>query len=248
MTSPILLNDRSSIPLYLQLKTALLRLIQSGKLKPHERIPSERELGEKHGISRMTARRAIQSLIWEGFLYTRAGKGTYVGEVRLEQKQTLTGFSEEIERRGLSPSSQVLEFAVVPASPEIADRLGIAPSAEIYHMTRLRLATDQVVAIESVNIPRDLCPNLNDFDFARQSLYAILNSEYGIKLVSADQTIEAALASRRELSLLQLRPPAAILRMKRITRTEKGLIVEYTESVYRSDRYKLTTTLETASE
>jgi len=80
-----MLNPKSSVPLYLQLKTMLFELIKRGELKPHDRIPSERELGDEFKISRMTVRQTTQALIQEGLLYTRVGKGTYVRDIRLDQ-------------------------------------------------------------------------------------------------------------------------------------------------------------------
>ncbi len=248
MTSPYDLDPQSPIPLYVQLKNALLNLIRSGILKPHERLPSERELGEEHGISRMTARQAFQALIREGLLYTRVGKGTYVGEVRLEQDRSLTGFSQEMGQRGLKPSSIVLEASVIPASAKVAVALSIAQNGGVIRISRLRLANSRVVALEVVHIPQAVCPLLLDHDFSKESLYAALREDYGIHLVTAEQTMESALANNHELNILQLKSPAAVLRMKRITKTEQGTIVEYTESVYRGDRYQLTTTLQASDE
>lgn len=244
MTNSHDIDSQSPIPLYAQLKAALLMLIRNGDLKPHERLPSERELSQKYGISRMTIRQALQSLIREGLLYTRIGKGTYVGEIRLEQGRTLTGFSQEMVRRGLKPSSILLEASIVPASGEIAAALAIDENSGVVRMSRLRMANNQVIAIEIAYLPHALCPGLLDYDFSKASLYDVLQNKYGIHLVSAEQTMESALANNHELKVLQLKSPAAVLRMKRATSSEQGAIVEYTESVYRGDRYKLTASLQ----
>lgn len=244
MTSLNDLDPQSSVPLYMQLKTALLKFIRSGTLKPHERLPSERDLGEEYGISRMTARQALQSLIRDGLLYTSIGKGTFVGEIRLEQDRSLTGFSQEMSKRGLMPSSVVLEASVIPASAEIAAALAIDENSGIMRMSRLRMANNQAIALEVVHLPQVLCPDILDHDFSKESLYAVLRDEYSVQLVSADQTMEAALANSHELHILQLKSPAAVLRIKRTTSTEQGTVVEYTESVYRGDRYTLTVTLQ----
>jgi GntR family transcriptional regulator len=237
------LNPKSPVPLYLQVKTVLSKLILHGEIKPNERLPSERELGEELGVSRMTVRQAIQALIREGFLYTRAGKGTFVSEVRFEQDRLLTGFSEEMLKRGLKPSSKVLEARIIPASNRLAEKLEIHPNSGVVFISRLRMANEQVVAIENAHLPHALFPNLLNHDFSRQSLYSVLRQEYGVRLLFADQIVEAALANHNELRILQLSPPAAVLRMQRITRSEQRVVVEYVESVYRGDRYKLNTTL-----
>ncbi len=248
MTSRHDLDPQSPVPLYVQLKNVLLKLIRGGILKPHERLPSERDLGEEYGISRVTARQALQVLIREGLLYTRVGKGTYVGDIRLEQDRSLTGFSQEITQRGLKPSSIVLDASVIPASAKIAAALSINQNSRVIRLSRLRLANNQIIALEVVHIPQALCPNLLDHDFSKESLYTVLRKDYGFHLVTAEQTVESALADNHELKILQLKSPAAVLRMKRITKTEQGMVVEYTESVYRGDRYKLITTLQVLAE
>jgi GntR family transcriptional regulator len=247
MTNMNHLDPQSPVPLYIQLKNVLLKLIHSENLKPHERLPSERELSQEYGISRMTIRQALQSLIRDGLLYTRIGKGTFVSEIRLEQGRTLTGFSQEMIRRGLKPSSILLEASIVPASAEIATALDIDENSGVVRISRLRMANNQVIAIEIAYLPHALCPGLLDDDFSKSSLYDVLQNKYGIRLVSAEQTMEAALANNHELKMLQLKSPAAVLRMKRATSSEQGTIVEYTESVYRGDRYKLTASLQIPS-
>lgn len=243
MTTPSNLNPQGPVPLYIQLRDSLLRLIRQGDLKPHDRLPSERELGVEYGISRMTVRQAVQALIRDGFLYTRVGKGTFVGDVRFEQDRTLTGFTEEMQSLGMTTSSRVLETAVLPASPELAAILHVHPTSAVICLARLRIANGHLIAYEKAHLPQSLCPDLLQHDFSTESLYTVLRQEYGLKLVTAEQTVEAALANRQEVRMLQLKSPAAVLRMKRVTRTDQGYVAEYTESVYRGDRYQLSTTL-----
>jgi len=81
-------------------------------------------------------------------------------------------------------------------------------------------------------------------NFGRESLYDVLESAYGIKLTQAEQSLEAALADPRELELLGLTPPAAVLRMQRLTMRDDGVPVEYVLSAYRGDRYKFHSTLQ----
>ena len=111
------LRREAPTPLYLQLKNALVSDIDGGRYKPHERLMSERELGEKFKVSRMTVRQALTEMIREGILYTQVGKGTYVSESKIKQElQTLTGFSQDMIARGTVASGQVLEARVIPAT------------------------------------------------------------------------------------------------------------------------------------
>ena len=243
MTSPSMLNPKSSVPLYLQLKTMLFELIKRGELKPHDRIPSERELGDEFKISRMTVRQTTQALIQEGILYTRVGKGTYVRDIRLDQDHSLTGFSEEMQKRGMTASSKVLGTAIIPADAKLASMLELDINSAVIRISRLRLANEQVIAMETTHLPQTLVPNLLRHDFTYTSLYTILRQEYGINLVTAEQTVEAALANREERRVLNLQSPAAVLQMERVTRTDQNIVAEFVDSVYRGDCYKLTTTL-----
>lgn len=232
-------------PLYLQLKDSLAAEITSGRYRPHRRLPSERELALRFKVSRMTVRQALLELAHEGLIYTRVGKGTFAAEPKIDQElRALTGFSQDVNARGGRPSSQVLEARTMPATAEVADALRIAPEAQVAMLSRLRLADGTPLAIETAYLPAALVPNLLQHDFARESLYRVLEGEYGLKPTLAEQTIEAALASPRELDLLDLAAPAAVLRMRRQTRTEGDMAVEYVCSTYRGDRYKFHATLQ----
>jgi len=226
-------------PLYLQIKDRLLAEITSGRYRVHQRLPSERELAARFRVSRMTVRQALLELVHDGVIYTRVGKGTFVAEPKIEQQlRTLTGFSQDVRARGRQPSSRVLEARVVPATPEVATALRLLPETEVIVLARVRLANGLPLAVETAYLPFAQFPGLLHHDFATESLYDVLENDYRLVLTRAEQSIEAALASARELELLELTPPAAVLRMQRLTLTDNGVPVEYVLSTYRGDRYK----------
>lgn len=233
------LDHNHPTPLYIQLKEILRSRIESGYYAPHDRLPSERELSEQHGISRMTARQALLELTQEGLVYARVGKGTFVSEPKIDQQLLeLTGFSEDMHRRGLRPSSRVLEASLGPASAKVAQVLQVPYGTEVVTLSRIRLADGSPLAVETAHLPHHRCPNILDYDFTTLSLYDVLRGTYGYQLVQAQQTIEAGLAGQRELELLELAPPAPILIMERLTYTDQGFPIEYVRSAYRGDRYK----------
>ncbi len=239
------LKREAPLPLYLQLKNSLLSQINTGVYEPHTPLPSERELCEQFKVSRTTVRQAINEMIHEGLVYSRAGKGTFVGEPKISQQlSALTGFSQDVQGRGGRPASQVLSARLIPATPLLAEKLHIALEAEVVLLARLRLANEMPLAIETSHLNHALCAGILRFDFAQESLYQVLQSEYGLRLVRAEQGIEAGLADQEELTLLQMYPPAAVLRMERSTFTEQDAPVEYTVSSYRGDRYKFRATLQ----
>ena len=231
-------------PLYAQLKESLRADIIAGRLHAHEQLPSERELCTRFRVSRMTVRQALRDLTREGLIYSRAGKGTFASEPKIDQQlRALSGFSQDMQTRGNKPSSRVLEAKIEPAKEQLAHVLGIAPGAEVVLLTRVRLSDGLPLALETVHIPHALVPNLLRHDFARESLYAVLESEYGYRLTRAEQTIEAALARSRQAALLRLSAPAPVLVMERLTYTDQGVLIEHVHSIYRGDRYKFHSTL-----
>lgn len=235
-------------PLYIQVKEALLEEISSGRYHPHDRLPSERELSQEFDVSRMTVRQALLDLARDGAIYARVGKGTFVATPKIDQQlRTLTSFSQDVRSRGGKPTSQVLEARATAASSEVAAALRLDTGAPVLMLSRLRLADGMPLAIETTNLPLTLCPDLLQHDFAVESLYQVLRSDYDIEPAQAEQVIEAALASPREAELLELTPPAAVLRMQRLTRDSAGLPIEYVHSTYRSDRYKFRSLLTVAA-
>ena len=239
------LYRESPNPLYTQLRDWLMHEIASGNFLPDQRLPSERELAVRFIVSRMTVRQALLDLAREGVVYTRTGKGTYVSEPKINQRlQALSGFSQDVSARGGTPSSRVLEFKVNPPAPDVAAALRLAPEKQIIVLSRLRLADGVPLALETSYLPFDRFPNLFNHDFSFESLYSVLEDEYGCVLTQAEQTIEAALANKHESDLLILPSPAAIFKMERLTKTSDGLPVEFVISAYRGDRYKFHSNLQ----
>lgn len=239
-----MLRRDSPDPLYVQIKEFLISEIKAGRYQPDQRLPSERELSEQFQVGRMTVRQALVELLHEGKTYTRMGKGTFVLAPKFDQQlRALTGFSQEVQSRGGQPTSQVLDARVIQASPYIANSLHLVPGTDIFLLSRLRLADGIPMAIEAAHLPHALFPNLLNHDFAVESLYAVLNCEYGVSLIQAEQTIEAGLASPHEIETLSLKPPAPVLKMERQSYNQDGKPVEYVFSVYRGDRYKFHSTL-----
>ncbi len=191
----------------------------------------------------MTVHRTIQDLVKEGILYTRVGKGTFVSSIRFEQDQLLTGFTEEMENLKHQVNSIVRKFETVSATPLIAKELEIQVGLDIYRLERVRLIDDVPIAIETAHIQSLLCPNLTRYDFSSESLYSVLNRDYRLRLVRAEQEMIAALANEQEHQVFRTSHPSAVLRMRRRTYTDQSLVVEYVESVYRGDLYKLRTSL-----
>ena len=239
------LHREAPDPLYLQLKTSIVADITSRRYNTNQRLPSERELALRFKVSRMTVRQALLELAREGTIYTRTGKGTFVAEPKIDQQlRALTGFSQDVRTRGNKPTSRVLKSKVIPSPADVAIALRLTPNAEVIQLSRLRIADGKPLAIETAYLPFALFPNLLTHNFANESLYGVLENEYKVILTQAEQTLEAALAEADEINLLKLDPPAAVLRIQRLTLTSDGIPVEYVLSAYRGDRYKFRSNLQ----
>ena len=228
----------SPLPRYYQLKEIMRERVQSDEWKPGDLIPSERELSEKYGISRMTARQAITDLVNEGLFYREQGKGTFVSQRKITQQLIrLTGFTEDIKARGQKPGTKVISAQMFPADETTAEKLSIDPGTLIFRLQRLRLADDEPLAIELSQTNFKGCERLLEEDLEQNSLYRLLETKYGIPLMEADQELEAGLAGNEEVQLLKISLGRPVLFTRRITYTERNQPIEYAKAVYCGNKY-----------
>jgi GntR family transcriptional regulator len=233
------LDKGSFTPMYFQIQTQLLKMIQSGRLRPGDAMPSEDELSRECGVSRMTARHALQSLKSQGFASRHKGQGTFVSQPRVEKDiMHLSGFTAEMRALGLHPSSQVLSAEMTPAPAEVASRLRIEVAAPVFQLRRLRCADGLPVAVEDVWISREQFPGVDKIDFSSASLYGTLRERYGIRVSRADEVLEARSATSREAELLRIPRRSSVLAISRTLWSTDGKPVEAAHSVYRGDRYR----------
>ncbi|MGN6813512.1 MAG: GntR family transcriptional regulator [Thermomicrobiales bacterium] len=226
------------MPRYQQLKELIREHVAKGEWRPGDLIPSERELSERFGVSRMTARQAITEVTNDGLLYRQQGKGTFVAWPKIAQQlSALTGFSADIQARGQRPGARVIEAQMVAVEPHAAIRLHIRPGQRAFRLYRVRLADAEPLALERVLISFFGCERLLDEDLAANSLYQLLETRYGLPPVEAEQEIEAGLASEDDAQLLGIAPGSPVLLLRRTTYTTGHQPIEYAESVYRGDKY-----------
>ncbi|GAA5044185.1 GntR family transcriptional regulator [Thermocatellispora tengchongensis] len=237
------IDPDSPVPKYFQLREILLDLIESNELSIGAAIPSERELCQRFGLSRMTVRQAVDHLVSEGRLHRVAGKGTFVARPKIEMTLRLTSFTDDMRARGLTPGSRDLDRRIVRASAHLARELGIQPGDEVHFIERLRTADGEPLCIERAHIPVALAPDLSAHDLTDRSLYGLLESRYGLVLDAGELTIDGGVADPGDADLLKLpRGGAALLLQRRSFAA--GVCVELGVSTYRADRYQLRTVLE----
>jgi GntR family transcriptional regulator len=213
------------------------------QLQVGEAIPSERRLSSELGVSRLTLRAALDDLVRDGYLVRRHGSGTFVSEPKIAQQLTLTSFSEDMRRRGMTPSSRTLELTVSPAGARLSSRLQVPPEDHVTRVRRLRYADGETMAIETLHVPRRLVPELTPEDLENRSFYQLLEERYEILIASGVQTIEPTVTDEEESALLGVPVHSPAFLFERTTRDESGRVIELVRSIYRGDRYRLITEL-----
>ncbi|MCM3616496.1 GntR family transcriptional regulator [Sutcliffiella horikoshii] len=233
-----MIDKTSPIPMYYQLESHIKNQINAGIILPGDSIPSEREYAENYGISRMTVRQAINSLVNEGLLYRKKGSGTFVSEKKIEQPlQGLTSFTEDMRKRGMSPTSELIHFEVIPATTFIANELKINEYAPVYEIKRIRLADGEPMALETNYLSANMVKGLTE-EVVNASIYAYIEEKLNLRIAHADQLIESIKASTEDGKLLKIEKGHPMLYIQRNTYLQDGTPLELVKSVYRGDRYK----------
>ncbi len=227
----------SPTPLYLQLAELIRLQIGEGRIATGAALPSERELSLSAGLSRVTVRKAIETLLREGMLSRRQGAGTFIAP-RIEQPAALlAGFSADMINRGLRPGSIWIERSSGVPTPEEAMALSLSLDQKVHRFARVRTADDEPMAIERAVVPASVLPHP---ERVGASLYEALE-RLGVRPVRGLQRLQASLASAREAAQLSVPAGAAILRIERRSFLASGVAVEFTRSAYRGDRYDFVT-------
>lgn len=233
------IDPTEPVPHYQQIEEQILAAIEIGKLARGDPLPSEREFAEALGVSRMTLRHALKDLQARGWLDSQVGKGWFVSPSKIEQRLSkLSGFSTDMQAINLKVRSRVLDFRARNVNALLADRMEIPIGSKVFRLERVRLVNDEPLGIEDSNVLATVCPELLNYDFARDSLYRVLREVYGVTLSTADQTVEASIAGWREASLLEINEGGPVIRGSRDVRDPSGRMIEASDAVYRGDRYK----------
>ena len=233
------LNKQSPLPLYQQLAQYLRAQIRQGTYALGAQLPTERDLMQRYEVSRNTVRQALDQLAREGLLERDQGRGTFVSNTRLKLGMLrLTSFTEDMQERNMRPSSRTLTRRIEIPPPEIGKLLQLLPGETALYLERLRFADEIPMALNSSYFNLDLFPALADENLEDSSIYSIIENQYHLPLVRAEQTIRAALATKAEADLLGIHHHSPLLIVEGIVFGQDDRPVEYLRSVYRSDRYE----------
>jgi GntR family transcriptional regulator len=239
--------------LYEEVATKLWDEIEQLGIPVGKRLPSERVLAGSLGVSRVTVRAGLTHLERLGRVKAEPQKGWFVtGLTPADESVDQMGFNHigvqglaDISRvSGIPVQTKVLEHVVRPATISEAERLSIAPGAQICHLTRLRYLDNLVVAVHINQLPLALCPALETADFSQQSLYATLRAANPpVVPHSATYEVYARAPDAVETELLEIDSKTPVLETTKIAYQVDGRPMELSQSTYRSDRYRFRATL-----
>jgi GntR family transcriptional regulator len=229
--------DAGYLPHHRRIEQVLRERISA--MRPGDRLPSDAELVAEFGVSRMTARDAMQRLAEEGLVARHPGRGSFVAVPQAHRRTDhLMTFTREMTRRGRVPSSRLLARAIRPSTPLEAEALALAPGEPVVEVRRIRLADQEPMALESAILVASCAPSVLGADLEHGSLHAAITAG-GQSLRSGTGTVEAGAATAEDARLLDIRRGDPLLIERRVIVDDDGRRIEATESRYPADRYAL---------
>jgi GntR family transcriptional regulator len=193
------------VPLHHQVYLDLRAALAANRWRAGDQLPPERELAEAYGCSLITVRRALDELVREGRLERTRGRGTFVlGRPLPRDLAGQVAFSDEMRSFGLEAYAAVVTARDEPASPPVADALGIPAGQPVWYLERIRGANGVPLLLEQVRLPAARLPGLLEHDFTTESLWDVLESGYGLPVESCREVLSAVVPTERETKLLQL--------------------------------------------
>ena len=234
----ITLERNSPVPLYYQLAQSIEHAINTGALAPGDRLENELSLTSRLGLSRPTARQAIQELVKKGLLVRKRGVGTQVVRSQFRRTEALSSLNDDIAKAGKVPTTRLLEYSIGALNQDIRDAIDAAgvSDTEFIKIRRLRLADDVPLAILTNYLPARY--EITELDMQSKSLYACLRA-LGVNLKIAHQQISARLTSEEEAELLDEETPAACLAVDRLAYDDVGQFVEFGRHIYHAAHYSI---------
>jgi GntR family transcriptional regulator len=218
-------------------QTLRQRVVAEG---PGHVLPSESDLSSEFGVSRVTVRRALETLRDEGVVESRQGFGWFVATAPLQQQLgRLDTIESQLQARGLHTERQILEFAFVPAPPHVAAKLH---ATQVLRVKRLNLADRAPFAVVTVWCPAEAGQHLSRREVEQHPFYELL----GVQLRGAVQTIGAAAADEADAALLEVPTGSPVLRCERLTTTVSGEPILLSEFIFPAHRTEFTVELPTA--
>ena len=241
-TPPIHALDRNAgAPLWMQFRDVLRSRILQGELDVGTKLPTEAEFGEQFGISRIVVREALADLVRNGLIYKIRGQGAFVSARERDEDfvSTVLGFSDEMERKGLTVRTHVLDQTLRAPTADEARALELKDGDLVVALRRLRSVDNELRLLVDTAVPADLAPNLHRTRLDNRSLYDLLRRQYGLRIVRAECWIDAVLPDASTQELLGLAAPEPLLRIESIAYSANGRPVEHYRALHRCQSSRL---------
>lgn len=234
-----MLKQDAITPLYVQLMEELETSIRNGVYKPGDKIMAEAEMAKEYGVSLITVRKAVGSLMEKGLVVRKQGKGTFVTKPKYSRNmKKLQSFTEMCEQMGVKPGAQVLENRLIMADKKVADRLGIEPGSNVVYISRLRLADGEPVQVEKSYFPLKYAFLLEE-DLNNGSMFECLKEKAGAKVASSEKMIELCRATAEEAALMDVKKGDYLLFVKSTAYDENGEPMYAGIQLINGDRFSL---------
>lgn len=226
-------------PMYIKIHNQIKRDIEQHVYNVGDRIPAERQLAIKFGVSRMTLRQAIKTLEEEGILERRLGSGTYVSSRKVQEKMSgIMSFTEIMEANGQVPSSKLITYKVGQPSLSEKERLKLEDGVSVLRMERIRYADDLPICYEVVTVPYHLVEKSTKAEISTH-LYETL-ARNGHKIGRVTEHISASIANENDAHLLYIKKGEPLITRRQVTEFEEGQPFEYTRARYVAERFEFT--------
>ena len=232
-------DQGSPIPLYFQVENDLRRLIYEEILPPGSIVPPEHELSKAYQVSRHTIRQALARIEADDLISRGAGRGTVVKQRKnLTMLSVARSFTTEMEALGYKTRSEILERVNGVVGDHPIDALDSLAGTPCLSLTRLRFANDEPVCLQYSTILTTHCPDLHEQDFSKASLYEVLSEKYKLYIHEIQYSLSAIQADKMVAKQLGVQNNAPLLSVTTMALLEDGNIMEYSESLYRADKYQ----------
>jgi len=233
-----------SNPLYLELADRLRSDIDAGTYEPGDRMPSEPALVESTGYSRSTVRKALQTLVDEGYITKSQGKGTFVSDavaheqVNAARAPTFLSFTDNARSLGVAPSTRTVDVRTVSPTPGLAEFFGISQDSEVFEVTRVRSIDGDPVMLETTWLPMAYA-DLNGSELDG-SLYKALKARYGVEPSTGTKSIGICSATNREAFQLGVPKDSALMLLEDHVYDQNGDPLHVSKQVVLGNKYQYT--------
>jgi GntR family phosphonate transport system transcriptional regulator len=239
-TDTVLLPRGSGVSVWRQIAERVEADILAGALAPHARLPNEVELSRRYAVNRHTVRRALAALATKGLIRATPGRGTFVEPPRLPYRiGPRTRFSEAAARAGREAAGDLLAATAVEASPDIAERLGLAPDARVLRLSTRRLADGIPIVTGTSWFPLPRFAALDGEYAAHGSISRAIAACGVADYRRAETRVTARLATAEESSLLMVPVASQLLVLDSLNVDEAGTPIQYARSLFAADRVEL---------